>query len=72
MGVIQLWPPAASAAVIIYKEDVMADGDNAATGGVLVILGIVVAIGLGIFFFKGDMFSHSSGPSVNIELPKKD
>lgn len=46
--------------------------DNSATGGMLVILGIVVAIGLGIFFFRGDLPGHSSGPSVNVELPSKE
>ena len=47
----------------------MAD-DSAASGGLLVVLGIVVAVGLGIFFFRGDHhISTPSAPSVNVEVP---
>ncbi len=45
----------------------MADSSSAATGGMLVVLGIVVAIGLGVLVFKGDLFHKSN--EVKIELP---
>ena len=47
----------------------MADGDSAASGGLLVVLGIIVAVGLGIVFFGGFMH-QSSGPEIKVELPK--
>lgn len=48
----------------------MADSSSSATGGLLVILGIVVVLAIGIFLMKGDMFGRTSGPSINIEAPK--
>lgn len=47
--------------------------DNSATGGLLVVLGILVAIGLGLLFFKSGVFgSHSSGTEIKVEMPKVD
>ena len=43
--------------------------DNSATGGMLVILGIVVALAIGIFLFKGGVFDNHSGPEIKVELP---
>ena len=53
----------------------MADGDSSATsGGLLVILGIVVAVALGYFIFNGNLGGASapSAPSVSVNLPAKD
>ncbi|MBN8530734.1 MAG: hypothetical protein J0L97_02580 [Alphaproteobacteria bacterium] len=46
--------------------------DNAATGGMLVILGIVLAIGIAILLYKGNILGgeRSSGPSVNVEVSR--
>lgn len=47
----------------------MADSENAASGGLLVILGIIVALGAVYFFtqYKGD---NSSDITIKAELPK--
>ena len=48
----------------------MADGDSAASGGLLVILGIIVAVVLGIVFLGGGVMHQSKGPEIKVELPK--
>ena len=45
----------------------MASDDSAASGGLLVVLGIVVALG-GIYFYT-QYAGHSSGPSVTVNVP---
>lgn len=43
------------------------DADSSAlSGGLLVVLGIVVALGLLLFFFQ---YKGKTGPDVSIELP---
>ena len=49
----------------------MAD-DSAASGGLLVILGILFALGIGFLAFKQGIFGGTSAPSIKIELPKAD
>jgi hypothetical protein len=46
----------------------MANGDNAATGGVMVILGIILAVAIGFFLFKSGAIGNSQ-PDVSIEMP---
>jgi hypothetical protein len=57
--------------LFIIMETIMADeAGSAMSGGLLVILGILVAVGLGIFFFGGKM-GGGSGPSVSVSVPAK-
>jgi len=50
----------------------MADESSAsATGGLLVILGIVVALVVGFVLYQQGVFGSSSGPTINVELPAK-
>jgi len=44
----------------------MASDNSAASGGLLVILGIVVALGAVYFYTQ---YGHSSGPTVTVNLP---
>lgn len=54
---------------INFKEVVMAQ-DNSATGGMLVILGLLIALGIGFFLYKGGFFGGGhSGPEIKVELP---
>lgn len=44
--------------------------DNSATGGLLVILGIILTLAVGFFLYKQGAFGgHSSGPEIKVELP---
>lgn len=48
----------------------MADETSAsATGGLLVILGIVLALVVGFVLYKQGLFGPSSGPTINVEIP---
>jgi len=50
----------------------MADESSAsATGGLLVILGIVVALVVGFVLYQQGVFGSGSGPTINVELPAK-
>jgi hypothetical protein len=42
--------------------------DNSATGGLLVVLGIIIALVVGYFLYKQGTFGHT-GPSINVEMP---
>lgn len=46
----------------------MAD-DSAATGGLLVIIGILVALGIGFVLYKQGFLGGHSGPEIKVELP---
>ena len=48
------------------------ESNSAASGGILVILGIVVAAGLAIYFWGGRGVDAPSAPDVNINVPAKD
>jgi hypothetical protein len=49
------------------KEIVMAEGDNAASGGLLVVLGIVVAVGLAVYFVP--RLTQKDTSTVSVQLP---
>jgi hypothetical protein len=42
---------------------------SAISGGFLVILGILVAVGLGFLFFSGKLGGGSSGPDIEVNVP---
>lgn len=46
----------------------MSDGSSSATGGLLVVLGIIVALGAGYLIMQSGGFGHS-GPSIKVEAP---
>lgn len=49
------------------------DAGAAMSGGLLVVLGILVAVGLGILFYSGKIGGAApSGPSVSVTLPAKE
>jgi len=47
----------------------MASDDSAASGGLLVVLGIVVALGA-VYFFYTQYSGHPSGPNVTVNVPE--
>lgn len=46
------------------------DSSSSATGGLLVILGIVLALVVGFVLYQQGFLGDRSGPSVTVELPK--
>lgn len=48
----------------------MADeSSSSATGGLLVVLGIIIALVIGAFLYKQGMLGGNSGPEINVQLP---
>ncbi len=46
------------------------DSSSSATGGLLVVLGIIVALVVGFIMYKqGFLDSRPSGPSITVEVP---
>lgn len=47
----------------------MTEDDNTATGGLLVVLGIVVALGAGVFLYNQGIFGDQKA-DIEIDLPR--